>query len=165
MREDWEASARPARPPPAPRPKPGPTTPAPRPKPGLLGWLPFAPLSRFFSGPIQDMIQLERGDHVAPARTPPTRVPVGGTRPVLAGGDTSGARASRAGLGGLFHPSNPLVCLLSAVARKTGGSAPKTTPRGSPVWGWGYVVETCEARGLGGGLRSVSPLGYDHMHE
>ena len=46
------------------------------------------------------------------------------------------------------------ACLPSGVARKTGGPALKTTPRGSPGWGWGCEVETCEARGLGGGLRA-----------
>ena len=49
------------------------------------------------------------------------------------------------------------ACLPSGVARKTGGPALKTTPRGSPGWGWGCEVETCEARGLGGGLRARFP--------
>ena len=49
------------------------------------------------------------------------------------------------------------ACLPSGAARKTGGPALKTTPRGSPGWGWGCEVETCEARGLGGGLRARFP--------
>ena len=49
------------------------------------------------------------------------------------------------------------ACLPSGVARKTGGPALKTTPRGSPGWGWGCDVEKCEARGLGGGLRAGFP--------
>ena len=49
------------------------------------------------------------------------------------------------------------ACLPSGVARKTAGPALKTTPRGSPGWGWGCEVETCEARGLGGGLRARFP--------
>ena len=65
------------------------------------------------------------------------------------------ARAGQA----LAACSTPLprsyACLPSGVARKTGGPALKTTPRGSP--GWGCEVETCEARGLGGGLRAGFP--------
>jgi hypothetical protein len=67
---------------------------------------------------------------VAPARTPPTRVPVGGTGPVLAGGDTSGARASRAGLGGMFHPSAPLVCML---AQRCGKKNRRASPKNDPA--------------------------------
>ena len=49
------------------------------------------------------------------------------------------------------------ACLPSGAARKTGGPALKTTLRGSPGWGRGCEVETCEARGLGGGLRARFP--------
>ena len=75
---------------------------------------------------------------------------------MLAGGDTSGARASRAGLGGLFHPSAPLVCML---AQRCGKKNRRASPQNDPArLTWVGVrpceVETCEARGLGGGLRA-----------
>ena len=89
-----------------------------------------------------------------PARTPPTRVQGGGRRPVLAGGGTPGARASRAGLGGMFRPSAPLVCMLAQrCGKKNWRASPQNDPAGSPGWGR-CGVGTCEARGLGGGLRA-----------
>ena len=65
-----------------------------------------------------------------PARTPPTRVQGGGRRPVPAGGGTSGARASRAGLGGMFRPSAPLVCML---AQRCGKKNRRASPQNDPA--------------------------------
>jgi hypothetical protein len=47
------------------------------------------------------------------AGTPPFQVPMGGRGRVCAGLETSRARATPAGLGGLFYPSTRLVCMLS----------------------------------------------------
>ena len=64
----------------------------------------------------------------------PARLPLecrgGVRRPVLAGGDTSGARASRAGLGGLFHPSAPLVRML---AQRCGKKNRRASPKNDPA--------------------------------
>jgi hypothetical protein len=57
---------------------------------------------------------------------------------VPAGGGTSGARASRAGLGGMFRPSAPLVCMLAQrCGKKNRRASPKNDPAGSPGWGSG----------------------------
>ena len=47
-----------------------------------------------------------------------------------AGGDTSGARASRAGLGGMFRPSAPLVCML---AQRCGKKNRRASPQNDPA--------------------------------
>ncbi len=49
---------------------------------------------------------------------------------MLAGGDTSGARTSRAGLGGMFHPSAPLVCML---AQRCGKKNRRASPKNDPA--------------------------------
>ena len=94
-----------------------------------------------------------------PARTPPTRVPVRGVGDQCRLGVThlERARAGQASAACSAPLPRLYACLPSGVARKTGGPALKTTPRGSPGWGWGCEVETCEARGLGGGLRAGFP--------
>ena len=67
-----------------------------------------------------------------------------------AGGDTSGARASRAGLGGMFRPSAPLVCMLAQrCGKKNQRASPQNDPAGLTwVGAWAEDLLLTNGQGL-----------------